>query len=65
MRAGARATSTVRRHVPERHVPERREPEQEAPVGSVVALEELASTLERALDRVKELREQERAAAAE
>ena len=59
MRAGARATSTVRRHVPER-----REPEQEAPVESVVALEELASTLERALDRVKELREQERAAAA-
>jgi hypothetical protein len=59
MRAGARATSTVRRHVPERH-----EPEQEAPVESVVALEELASTLERALDRVKELREQERAAAA-
>ena len=59
MRAGARGTSTVRRQVPER-----REPEQEAPVGSVVALEELASTLERALDRVKELREQERAATA-
>lgn len=59
MRAGARATSTTRRHVPER-----REPEREAPVGSVVALEELASTLERALERVKELREQERAAAA-
>jgi hypothetical protein len=59
MRAGARATSTSRRYAPER-----REPEQEAPVGSVVALEELASTLERALDRVKELCEQERAAAA-
>lgn len=61
MRAGgARATSTTFR----RHVPERREPEQEAPVGSVVALEELASTLERALACVTELREQERAAAA-
>ena len=60
MRAGARGTSGNLR----RHVPERREPEQEAPVGSVVALEELAITLERALERVKELREQERAAAA-
>ncbi len=59
MRAGARGTSTVARHLPER-----REPEQEATVGPVMALEELANTLERALDRVKELREQERAAAA-
>jgi hypothetical protein len=33
-------------------------------LGSIVALEELASTLERALERVTELREQERAAAA-
>ena len=61
MRAGGQEERllTVRRQVPKR-----REPEQEAPVGSVVALEELASTLERALDRVKELREQERAATA-
>jgi hypothetical protein len=33
-------------------------------VESIVALEELATTLERALERVKELRKQEAAAAA-
>ena len=59
MRASARGTSTV-----PRHLLERREPEAEAEAGTLVVLEELATTLERTLARVNELREQKRAAAA-
>jgi hypothetical protein len=58
MRAGARATSTV-----PRHVPERRE-DQTTEDGTLVVLDELAKTLELVLDRVDEMRKQERAAAA-
>ncbi len=58
MRAGPRGTSTVPRHLPER----REDAEIEA--GTMLVLEELAKTLERVLDRVDEMREQERAAAA-
>ena len=58
MRASARGTSTVARHLPDRRDLEERL------AGAVVALEELATTLDRALARVNELREQERAAAA-
>jgi hypothetical protein len=58
MRAGARATSTVPRHLPAGH-------EDEATGdGTLVVLDELAKTLERVLDRVDEMRRQERAAAA-
>jgi hypothetical protein len=58
MRATARGTATVARHLADRRDVE------EAAAGAVVVLEELAATLERALDRVNELRETERAAAA-
>jgi hypothetical protein len=59
MRAGARATSTVARHLPDRNEREEKdEPE------TLVVLEELASTLENVLTRVQKLHEQERAAAA-
>ena len=56
MRASARGTSTTPRHVLERR-------EQETTI-KLVLLEELATTLEDVLDRVNELREQERTAAA-
>jgi hypothetical protein len=58
MRAGARATSTVPRHLPERHE------ETDAQETPLVVLDELAKTLERVLDRVDEMRKQERTAAA-
>ena len=59
MRAGgARATSTVPRHLLERREEETTED------GTLVVLDELAKTLERVLDRVDEMRKQERAAAA-
>jgi hypothetical protein len=58
MRAGARATSTGPRHLPEQRDEERTED------GTLVVLDELAKTLERVLDRVDEMRKQERAAAA-
>jgi hypothetical protein len=58
MRAGARATSTVPRHLPEKRDEEKTED------GTLVFLDELAKTLERVLDRVDEMRKQERAAAA-
>jgi hypothetical protein len=57
MRAAARGTSTVARHLPDRR------DEQETEDGTLVVLEELAKTLERVLDRVDELRRQERTAA--
>ena len=57
MRASARGTSTTPRHVLERR-------EQETTATKLVLLQELATTLENVLDRVNELREQERAAAA-
>jgi hypothetical protein len=57
MRAAARGTSTVARHLPDRR------DEQETEDGTIVVLEELAKTLERVLDRVDELRRQERTAA--
>jgi hypothetical protein len=58
MRAGARGTSTVPRHLLERH--------EEKPTedGTLVVLDDLVGRLERVLDRVDELRKQERAAAA-
>ena len=57
--AGARAASTVARHLPDRKGREEKdEPE------TLVVLEELASTLENALTRVQKLHEQERTAAA-
>jgi hypothetical protein len=58
MRAAARATSTV-----PRHLSERRE-EKAAEDGTLVVLDDLVKRLERVLDRVDELRERERAAAA-
>jgi hypothetical protein len=66
MRASARATATVPRHLFERAAqepfaaPAAPEAEQRA----LVALEELATTLEDALARVNDLRERERIAAA-
>ena len=57
MRAAARGTSTVARHLPDRRE------EQETEDGTLVVLEELVKTLERVLDRVDELRRQERTAA--
>ena len=57
MRAAARGTSTTPRHLLERR-------EQETTTTKLVLLEELATTLEDVLDRVNELREQERTAAA-
>jgi hypothetical protein len=57
MRAAARGTSTVARHLPDRR------DEEETEDGTLVVLEELAKTLERVLDRVDELRRQERTAA--
>ncbi|MGH3042377.1 MAG: hypothetical protein ACREJR_08195 [Candidatus Rokuibacteriota bacterium] len=58
MRAAARGTSTVARHLLDRRE------EKDTEDGTLVVLEELAKTLERVLDRVDELRKQERAAAA-
>jgi hypothetical protein len=58
MRAGGRGTSTVARHLPDR-----RDEQKETEDGTLVVLEELAKTLERVLDRVDELRRQERTAA--
>jgi hypothetical protein len=57
MRASARATATVPRHLLEQRV-------EEATDTTVVVLQELATTLEDVLARVNELREQERTAAA-
>jgi hypothetical protein len=57
MRAAARGTSTQPRHLIERRV-------DEATTTTLVVLQELATTLESVLDRVNELREQERTAAA-
>ena len=57
MRAAARGTATVARHLPDRRG-------QEEEAQKLVALEELATTLEDVLARVNELREQERTAAA-
>jgi hypothetical protein len=58
MRAGARGTSAVPRHLLEQRDEDKTED------GTLVVLDELAKTLERVLDRVDALREQERAAAA-
>ena len=58
MRASARGTSTIARHLPDR----RGEEDKEA--AKLVVLEELAATLEDVLARVNQLREQERTAAA-
>jgi hypothetical protein len=57
MRASARGTSTVARHLPDQR-------SQEEEAQKLVALEELATTLEDVLVRVNQLREQERTAAA-
>jgi hypothetical protein len=57
MRAAARGTSTVARHLPDRRE------EKETEDGTLIVLEELAKTLERVLDRVDEMRKQERTAA--
>jgi hypothetical protein len=57
MRASARGTSTVARHLPDRQ-------DQRNEAQKLVALEELATTLEEVLARVNQLREQERSAAA-
>jgi|Tabmets5t2r1_1033131.scaffolds.fasta_scaffold94555_2 hypothetical protein len=57
MRASARGTSTVARHVLERR-------DHEDATTNPVVLQELATALEEALARVKDLREQERTAAA-
>jgi hypothetical protein len=58
MRAGARGTSTVPRDLLEQR------DEDKTDDGTLVVLDELAKTLERVLDRVDEMRKQERAAAA-
>jgi hypothetical protein len=66
MRAAARATATTPRHLLERRgrepqiVRDRRETEPPA----LVVLDELTTTLERALARVQELRESQRSAPA-
>ena len=57
MRASARGTSTVARHLHDRR-------DQEPTTAKLVVLQELATTLEDVLARVNELREQERTAAA-
>jgi hypothetical protein len=57
MRASARATATVPRHLLEQRV-------EEGTDTTVVVLQELATALEDVLARVNELREQERTAAA-
>lgn len=66
MRASARATATVPRHLFERAAqqPSAEPAAPEAEQGTLVVLEELATTLEDALARVKHLRERERIAAA-
>ena len=56
MRATARATSTIARHLPDR--------QDQNEAQKLVALDELATTLEDVLARVKQLREQERSTAA-
>jgi hypothetical protein len=57
MRAAARGTSTVARHLHDRR-------NQEPSTTKLVVLQELATPLEDVLARLNELREQERAAAA-
>ena len=66
MRASARATATVPRHLFERagQQPSAEPAAPEAEQRALVVLEELATTLEDALARVKDLRERERIAAA-
>jgi hypothetical protein len=65
MRASARATATVPRHLFERAAQEASAvPAALVEPRALVALEELATTLEDALARVNDLRERERIAAA-
>jgi hypothetical protein len=59
MRAGARATATARRHLPDRDGSQEKDKDE-----TIVALEELATTLETALSRVQKLHEQQRTAVA-
>ena len=58
MRAGARGTATVRRHLPDK---ENRAAENQTE--TLVGLEELATTLKSALTQIQKLHQQERAAA--